>query len=274
LSRLLDESEETTMEAALRTRGVAEIYERTLVPSIFAPWAQEILERARPIGPADRVLDLGCGTGIVARLLRERLGGAARITGLDASADMIEMARALAPELEWREGNAMKLPFADASFELVVAQQMLQFVPEPAAALREIRRVLVPGGRFVAATWRPRHELPLYEVLGQVAERHLGVAHEKRFLLGDDAALRAMLAEAGFSDVRVDVVTRIDRFREFPYRLSALAANFDLSTLSEAEREARLSALEAESREAAQRFISDGVIAAPSRANLIAASAK
>lgn len=261
------------MDAALRTLGIAEIYERTLVPSIFAPWAQEILERARPIGPADRVLDLGSGTGIVARLLRARLGGAVRITGLDASADMIEMARTLAPELEWRVGNAMELPFADASFELVVAQQMLQFVPEPVAALREIRRVLVPGGRLVAATWRARPEQPLYEALGQVAERHLGVANEKRFRLGDDAALRAMLAEAGFSDVRIDVVTRIDRFQEFPYRLSALAANFDLSTLSEAERELRLSALEAESREVvARQFIRDGMIAAPSRANLIVAS--
>ena len=112
------------------------------------------------------------------------------------------------------------------------------------------------------------------ELVYQVAERHLGVAHEKRFLLGDDAALRAMLAEVGFSDVRIDVVSRIDRFREFPYRLSALAANFDLSALSEAQREVRLSALEAESREVAQQFIADGVIAAPSRANLIAASAR
>ena len=75
------------MEAALRTPGIADTYERILVPSIFAPWAQEILARARPIGPADRILDLGCGTGIVARLLRERLGGGARVTGADASAD-------------------------------------------------------------------------------------------------------------------------------------------------------------------------------------------
>ena len=262
------------MEAALKTRGMAETYERVLVPTIFAPWAQEILERARPIGPSDRVLDLGCGTGIVARLLRERLGVAARITGLDASPDMIETARSLAPELEWRVGNAMDLPFADASFELVVAQQMLQFVPEPAAALREIRRVLVPGGRLVAATWRPRPELPLFELLGQIAERHLGPANEKRFRLGDDAALRALLAEAGFSSARIDVVTRTDRFHEFPYRMSAIASNFDLSALSEAERERRLAALESESREAARQFIDGGVIAAPARANLITASTK
>jgi SAM-dependent methyltransferase len=262
------------MDAALRTPKIAETYESILVPSIFAPWAQEILERARPIGPSDRVLDLGCGTGIVARLLRDRLGAGTRLTGVDASAEMIAHARTLAPEIDWREANAMKLPFADASFELVASQQMLQFVPDPAAALREIRRVLAPGGRLVAATWRPRRELPLFDLLGQIAERHLGVANEKRFLLGDEALLRGLLDDAGFADVRIEVVTRMDRFQEFPYRLSALAANFDLSTLSPAEREARLSALEAESRKAAEPFAADGGVAAPARANLIVATAK
>jgi SAM-dependent methyltransferase len=262
------------MEAALRTPTFAETYERILVPSIFAAWAQEILERARPIGPSDRVLDLGCGTGIVARQLRDRLGAGARLTGADASPEMIAHARTLAPDIDWREANAMKLPFADASFELVVSQQMLQFVSDPAAALREIRRVLTSGGRLVAATWRPRRELPLFDVLGQIAERHLGVANEKRFLLGEEAVLRGLLENAGFADVRIEVVTRMDRFQEFPYRLSALAANFDLSSLSADEREARLSALETESRNAAEQFAADGAIAAPARANLITATVK
>jgi len=260
------------MEAAFRVAGFAEIYERVLVPSIFGHWAQEIIERARPVGPADRILDLGCGTGIVARLLRERLGGGARITGIDASPEMVAMARTLAPEIDWREGNAMKLPFADASFELVVCQQMLQFVPDWAAALSEVRRVLVPGGRLVAATWRSRRELPLFDVLGQIAERHLGTSNEKRFLLGDDAELRTLLAETGFANVRIDVVMRVDHFREFPYRGSALAANFDLSKFSDAEREARLAAIENDSRIAAKQFAEGEGLAAPARANVITAT--
>lgn len=262
------------MEAALRAPKMAETYERLLVPSIFSPWAEELLERARPIGAADRVLDVGCGTGIVARSLRRRLGAGARVIGVDASPDMIAHARTVAPDMDWREANAMRLPFDDASFELVVSQQMLQFVPEPAKALQEIRRVLAPGGRLVAATWRPRRELPLYETLGKVAERHLGVPNEKRFLLGEEPMLRMLLEQAGFVDVRIEVATRIERFADFPYRLSALAANFDLSPLSDAEREARLGAVEAESREAAKQFAVDDGIEAPSRANLIIASVK
>jgi ubiquinone/menaquinone biosynthesis C-methylase UbiE len=262
------------METALRQPNMTDVYEGVLVPAIFAPWASELIERARPIGPSDRILDLGCGTGIVARQLHERLGGATFITGLDASAEMIAKARALEPELTWHEGNAMSLPFADASFELVVSQQMLQFVPDRATALREIRRVLAPGGRLVAATWRARHELPLYEALGVVAERHLGTPNAKRDALGDDATLHTLLVEAGFSDVRVEIVARTEHFMEFPYRLSALAANFDLSSLSVEERERRLDAVEAESKEIAKQFAVDCGLAAPSRANLVTATVK
>ena len=261
------------MEAAMRTPGFAETYERVLVPAIFDHWAAEILERARPIGPSDRVLDLGCGTGIIARKLHQRLGGGGRITGADASADMIAMARSLAPDLTWRQGNATELPFADASFELVLCQQMLQFVPDPVVALREVRRVLVPGGRLVLATWRARHEQPLYELLGQIAERHLGTPNEKRFALGDESHLHELLAAAGFTGVRIDLVERTDRFREFPYRGSALAANFDLSSLSPDELESRLATVERESAAAARDFASEEGLAAPSRANLVTARA-
>lgn len=261
------------MQAALRTPGFAETYERVLVPSCFAPWAAELIERARPIGPSDRILDLGCGTGIVARTLRERLGGGARITGVDASPDMIAMARMLAPEMVWHEGNAVALPFPDASFELVVCQQMLQFVPDRAAALREMRRVLVPGGRLVAATWRAREEQPFFEAMGRIAEQHLGRSAEKRFALGDEDALSAAVADAGFRDVRVEIVARTDRYREFPFRQSALAANFDLTALSDAEREAKLAAVEAESVRASRQFADGAEIAAPTRANLVTATA-
>jgi SAM-dependent methyltransferase len=157
---------------------------------------------------------------------------------------------------------------------LVVSQQMLQFVPDRAAALREIRRVLVPGGRFIAATWRARHELPLFETLGSIAERHLGTPNEKRFALGEEALLSTLLAEAGFAEVRVETVTRTEHYTQFPYRLSALAANFDLSALSDAEREARLTTIETESVEAMKHFAVDGGFAAPSRANLVTAIVK
>src|SRR5512132_1958212 len=125
------------MEQVQRQPDFADVFERVLVPAIFDRYARDLIERARPFGPSDRILDLGCGTGIVARLLRERLGGAARITGVDISPLMIAKARSIAPELDWHEANAIALPFADCSFEVVLSQQMLQFTSDRATAVRE-----------------------------------------------------------------------------------------------------------------------------------------
>jgi ubiquinone/menaquinone biosynthesis C-methylase UbiE len=260
------------METALRQPDIADVFENVLVPGIFDRYARDLTERARPIGPADRALDLGCGTGIVARVLRERLGGAARIAGLDVSPLMIAKARTLAPELDWREGNAMELPFEAGSFDLVLCQQMLQFVPDRAAALREVRRVLTPGGRLLASTWRPRSVQPLHEALGKAAEQHLGTPNDKRWCLDGDA-LRALLVEAGFVDVQVTTVTLTEQFREFPVRMSAMAANFDLASLSDTERERRLARVDADSTEVLTRFASEGGFAAPSTTNVAIATA-
>jgi ubiquinone/menaquinone biosynthesis C-methylase UbiE len=242
------------MDRVISQPSFAETFEKLVVPSLFAPWGRDLIERARPIGPSERVLDLGCGTGIVARLLRERLGGAATIAGLDVNPGMLAVARRVAPELEWHEGNAMALPFQDGAFDLVLSQQMLQFVPDREAAARELRRVLSPGGRVVASTWRSLAELPFYEALTRVAERQLGKSNDTRWSFGDGEALRALLAGAGFGDVRVETVTRADPSPELPVRLNVMAMNFDLAGFSDDERERRLAAVEAECAPIIARF--------------------
>jgi SAM-dependent methyltransferase len=179
-------------EETLCPSSATEAYERWAVPAVFEPYAHDIIERARPIGPSDRILDLGCGTGIVARILRQRLGGGATIVGVDVSRRMIEKARAVAPEIDFREGNAVALPFADGSFDVVLCQAMLQFVPDRRAALREVRRVLASSGRFLVSTWRPSTEQPLHE-----------------------AQLRRALEEAGFADICIETVSLVERLRNF-----------------------------------------------------------
>ena len=134
----------------------------------FRPWGNVLLDTVCPT-PIERVLDVGCGTGIVARLVRERCGPATRITGIDLNPDMIAVARSIAPEIAWHQGDALQLPFPDATFDLVLCQQGLQFFRDRAAAAREMRRVLSDGGRVALSTWRPMAENPLFCELHRLA---------------------------------------------------------------------------------------------------------
>ncbi len=126
------------------TRG--EIYDMHMVPAIFAIWAPDLVDSAR-VRAGERVLDVACGTGVVTRVLAERVGVAGRVVGLDSNPDMLAAARAASSQsrIEWVEENAMSMSLPDAAFDAVVCQQGLQFIPDKAAALREMKRVLVPG---------------------------------------------------------------------------------------------------------------------------------
>ena len=117
----------------------SEIYERILVPSLFRPWATDLLDQVR-IAPDDRVLDLACGTGIVARLVREQLGAGSQITGVDLNPEMIAVARSIQPDIPWHLGNAIELPFKNGRFDVVFCQQGFQFFSDRAAAALEMRR--------------------------------------------------------------------------------------------------------------------------------------
>lgn len=179
-----------------------EMYERWLVGPLFRPWAEMMLGEAQ-LSPGNRVLDIACGTGIVARVARERLGGAAHIVGVDASSDMLAVARGVAPGIDWREGNASALPLEDGeSFDVVVCQQGLQFFPDKPRAAAEMRRALVVGGRLAVATWRSDEEVSFFLELRRVAERRLGAIADQRYGFGESAPVEALLRDGGFGDVR------------------------------------------------------------------------
>lgn len=190
------------------------MYEETLVGPLFRPWAETLLDLAR-VAAGDRVLDVACGTGIVARLARQRIGNEGRVVGVDASAPMLAVAAEIAPEVEWREGDAASLPLGDDDrFDVVVCQQGLQFFADKAAAVREMRRVLASGGRLVIATWRPVEENPLFRDLHRIGERRLGPIVDHRHSMGDGGEIAALLRDAGFEDVRVETKAGTTRFAD------------------------------------------------------------
>lgn len=183
----------------------AETYESFLVPALFEPWARVLLDRSG-IKPGDRVLDVACGTGAVARKAATMVGPSGTVAALDANPAMIVVARSRAADfaVHWREGDALSLPYPDASFDLVICQQGLQFFPDQTAALREMRRVLTPGGRVAISVWQSLEQNALYAQLNDAIVRLIGVpAFAAPFSLGDSERLRTLLGEAGFSEVDI-----------------------------------------------------------------------
>ena len=192
----------------------AEAYERYLVPTLFTPWAHDLIARAA-LHPGERVLDVACGTGIVARLAAAHVGVAGHAVGVDLNPGMLAAARAQTPatasaRVEWRAADANALPCDDATFDVVFCQQGLQFFPDEAHALREMHRVLVPGGRLALSVWRALPYNPYHRTLADAVERHVGPDAGRGMQApcgcGDAQALRTLLTTVGFRAIRLHIV--------------------------------------------------------------------
>ncbi|MDA0701834.1 MAG: methyltransferase domain-containing protein [Proteobacteria bacterium] len=135
--------------------SVPEIYDSYLVPLIFESFASDLARRVAAAKP-EHVLETAAGSGAVTRALASLLGEHARYVVSDLNPPMLDRARSRqAPDarIEWRQADALDLPFGDASFDAVCCQFGVMFFPDRVAGYREARRVLKPGGRFLFNTW-------------------------------------------------------------------------------------------------------------------------
>ena len=191
-----------------------EIYERVLVQPLFRPFADELVARLKPT-QGDSLIDVACGTGIVARIARQRLGPTARIVAVDQAPPMLGVARTVDSTIDWREGNASALPVREGeTFSLLTCHQGLQFFPDKPAAVREMRRVLAPHGRVAIGCWRSLRDMPAALEFNQIAERLTGPITDSRYSFGDPEALRTLLTDNGLRDVVVDTFTHDVRFAD------------------------------------------------------------
>jgi ubiquinone/menaquinone biosynthesis C-methylase UbiE len=203
-------SEREKLERWQLEENAAESYERYLVPLFFAPGAQYLIELAALIA-GEHVLDLACGTGIVARSAANKVGANGRVVGLDRNDGMLAVARnassGISPLIEWRRADAQNIPFPDSAFDIVFCQQGLQFFPDKSAVLREAYRVLEPKGRLALSAMRPIKHNPQYNLLADTLERHIGpnagMMMRSPFLPLSTNELRDLLKSAGFQDVRI-----------------------------------------------------------------------
>jgi ubiquinone/menaquinone biosynthesis C-methylase UbiE len=217
------------------------LYERYLVPAITAFWAADLVDRTN-IRPGARVLDVACGTGVVARAAAIRVGGSGAVTGLDINPGMVAVARSLpadlgAASIEWQEGSVLALPFQDAAFDVALCQLGLQFFPDRPTALGEIRRVLVPGGRTGISVFGPIEHNPATHALADALDRHVGpgssLAKRNEHVLADTDELRMLLQEAEFRDVVIESATKTVRFPSATAYVRIQLAATPLATLVE-----------------------------------------
>src|SRR5690606_25088070 len=195
------EEERSMGDATLQAQiNAARAYEALFVPALFGQWAPVVTDAAQ-VRPGGRVLDVGCGTGILAREIAPRTGPGGHLAGIDPGPGMLAVARQLAPAIEWREGVAEALPFPDQSFDAVASQFALMFATDRRQAVREMLRVLVPGGRLAIAVWDRLDSMPAYasEVALQerVAAGKAAAAPVAPLVPGNRKALPPFLAKAG-----------------------------------------------------------------------------
>jgi len=225
----------------------------------------EPLLDAAGVDAPKRVLDVCCGPGLVAGAAAARGAIAA---GLDFSSAMLAIARAAQPRLEFSQGDAETLPYADGSFDAVVANFGVHHVPHPAAALAEMRRVLASGGRAAFTTWpRPDSNVP-WQLLFDAIRAHGALDAAKTpppsGSVNSEESCRAALAHAGFHETGAQVVEREWRMKSVRDLLAAFRnGTARTAALIDAQDAAMLPAIEAHMAAQAERYRRGGELHIP-----------
>ena len=192
--------------------SIPEMYERLMVPLIFAPYALDLAARIAKVSPA-RVLETAAGTGVVTRALASQLPAAAQITATDLNEPMLVQARKTLPDarVSWQQADALSLPFDDGSFDAVACQFGAMFFPDRIKGYAEARRVLEDGGKFFFNVWDRIEDNEFADVVTQALGKIF--PHDPpRFLARtphgycDEKQIRSDLKAAGFTDITIDAV--------------------------------------------------------------------
>jgi ubiquinone/menaquinone biosynthesis C-methylase UbiE len=197
------------------TRNAAEVYEEFFVPALFQQWPGRVADAAN-VRSSQRVLDVACGTGILARTVVERVGPLGSVVGLDVNEGMLAVAKRKASQIEWRQGIAEDMPFDNGSFDTVVSQFGLMFFEDKNAAIAEMVRVLRPGGCLAAAVWDSLQNAPGYAEMANLLQRLFGreaaAGLRAPFRLGEMQELRSLFGQAGLPDVTITTHPGTARF--------------------------------------------------------------
>jgi SAM-dependent methyltransferase len=251
----------------------AEVYESCFVPAIFAAWAGPVADAAG-ISTGNKVLDVGCGTGVLAREALRRVGQAGQVVGLDLNEGMLAVAARAESKIQWCQGDAASLPFENASFDVVVSQFALMYFPDRMASLSQMWRALAPGGRLAVAVWAPIDRARGYQILVDIAARRCGNEAADvlaaPFVLGDQAGLAKLFVDSGISRASV---TLYEGSVRFPSVKEFIRIEVKGSPLADMLSEDEMEALATESARALAEFVvPSGEIIMPLDAHIVSAN--
>jgi SAM-dependent methyltransferase len=240
------------------TSEQAELYEDRFVPALFTHWVGAILEAAG-VRDGQEVLDVACGTGIVARGAAERVGATGHVTGLDLNQAMIAVASRLRPDLTWRQGDVAAMPFEDDSFDVVTCQSAAMFFPDLVGALREMGRVTRPGGTVAVQVFDLREDQPAYGPWIAMVARHAGQDALRMlgtyWVHGDRDLMRERCAAAG---LRVTAIQDHERPARFPSVEAMVLTEVNATPLADRLSPAELDAIIADSYAVYEPFRIEG----------------
>lgn len=225
----------------------AEIYEAFFLPALFEQWAGQVLDAAG-VAEGDHLLDVGCGTGVLAREARGRVGRAGRVVGVDPNDGMLAVARRT-PDVEWQTGSAEDLPFEDDIFHIVVSQFAMMFFEDRTKALQEMKRVLRRDGRVAIATWASLPDTPGYAAMVDLLDRLFGTeagdALRAPYNMGDPDELHELLTGV-FADVEITQLDGTARFDSIEDWVHTDIRGWTLSDMSDEDYERLLEAAQSE----------------------------
>jgi SAM-dependent methyltransferase len=262
-------NENATMTDAERGQvntEAAQVYDAFFVPALFGQFPEQVLDRAM-VGAGDRVLDVGCGTGIVAVAAHRLVGAHGYVVGTDPNEGMLAVARRSESAIDWRAAAAESLPLDEESFDHTVSQFAAMFFTDRTAALEEMARVTVAGGTVTIATWAGLDRTPGYDAMVALIDDELGDAAADAlrapFVLGDVEDIRQLLEPLG-DRPRIDEITGTARFASIADWVHTDVRGWTLADLVDDDGEAALVA-RAE-RELASFILPDGSVAFPAPA--------
>ena len=201
--------------APLITDDYVKMHEDYFVPAIYAQWAHHVTELAA-IESGHEVLDVACGTGILARTALLEVGMRGKVTGLDHNEKMLAKARQLGPAIDWQIGDAAALPFEADSFDRVMCQFALMYMKNRVAAIKELLRVTRPNGLIVVATWAQLVKSPAYRAFIELTRQLIGSKVARKlsepWALGSPGRMDSLLLSSGVNEFECHERPGVARF--------------------------------------------------------------